>query len=150
MISLQMCHTSRKATVSRKMKGLFRYKIILKGSWQPAFLDLTPSTYFCATILNNATTKTKQQAYEPKINNKSHPLHHGGKPFLHSKQGQDGYTHTTMDNVLYLGGLMILNRSRKNNNKSASFVWLDTWSLALWEEYSLKVVVKRPLKTTNT
>jgi hypothetical protein len=29
-----------------------------------------------------------------------------------------------MDNVLYLGGLSILIRSRKNNTKCASFVWL--------------------------
>ena len=40
--------------------------------------------------LNNASTKTKQQAYEPKINNKINPLHHGGKPFRHSKHGQNG------------------------------------------------------------
>lgn len=30
-------------------------------------------------------------------------------------------THTTMDSVLYLGGLMILKRSRKNNTKICLF-----------------------------
>jgi len=59
-------------------------------------------------------------------------------------------THTSVDNVLYLCGLMILNRSLKNNTKSASFVWLYTWSFVLREEYSLKVLVKRQQKTTKT